>query len=155
VCPECRQLLVAFQLGGIEIDRCPACRSTWLDAGEMEGILRLAGAGPGPFSEALRAATGRRSRRRCPRCRRRLRGTGVPLPVSGLRPHATIEIDLCPRSHGLWLDPGEMQALVRAFATPGDAPAPPPLPLPAEDETLSGFFAELCRHDLSPALKGN
>ncbi len=33
--------MVAFELEGVEIDRCLACEGTWLDAGELELIVEL------------------------------------------------------------------------------------------------------------------
>ena len=39
--------MVAYELEGIEIDRCLCCDGVWLDAGELEMVTELAGADPG------------------------------------------------------------------------------------------------------------
>ena len=40
-CPACtRTLLLPKTHSGIEVDVCPNCRGIWLDAGELEHILR-------------------------------------------------------------------------------------------------------------------
>ncbi|NQU42494.1 zf-TFIIB domain-containing protein, partial [bacterium] len=44
---------MAFELEGVEIDRCPACGGTWLNAGEIEQIALKAGVTPGPLTRAL------------------------------------------------------------------------------------------------------
>ncbi|MBM4398173.1 MAG: zf-TFIIB domain-containing protein [Deltaproteobacteria bacterium] len=109
-CPQDGSPMLGYQLDGVELDSCARCGGTWLDAGEIEMIADMSGVAPGPLSAALRATRGRRrSDRRCPRCGARLdavvlRGRGEP-----------VEVDRCPRGHGLFLDPGEMAAVVAAF----------------------------------------
>ena len=81
----------------------------WLDAGELTWIAELAGAQPGKISECRRACRpGPRMDRRCPRCNRRLRAITVAV-------EDPIELDRCPKGHGLWFDAGEMQAVISAF----------------------------------------
>ncbi len=100
--------MIVFELQGVEIDHCPACRGTSLDAGELEMITELAGAHSGELSRALDLAReGRRTRRRCPRCPRRLRETFL-----GSDPEVTV--DHCPLAHGLWFDQGEMAQVIRS-----------------------------------------
>ncbi len=108
-CPVCRKPMVAFELEGVEIDRCVECGGTWLDAGELEIIAETAGAVRGALFEVMQNAKGQRhGRRRCPRCFRKLRvitmGTGK-----------TVEIDRCPEGDGLWFDRGEMEAFIKSF----------------------------------------
>ena len=52
MCPVCRRPMVAFELEGVEIDRCVGCEGTWLDAGELEVIAETAGASRGALFEA-------------------------------------------------------------------------------------------------------
>lgn len=109
MCPACQEPMVAFELYGVEIDRCVRCHGTWVDHGEVQLIAELAGVGPGGLTEALIAAEGGRSAgRRCPRCSRKLEvidvGEGTPL-----------EVDRCPGGCGLWFDDGEMQQLISRF----------------------------------------
>jgi Zn-finger nucleic acid-binding protein len=120
-------IVVEFQ--GVEVDHCLDCRGTWFDAGELELIVELAGCERSGLEEAL--ATGGRQtagQRRCPRCRARMHAwrTGEP----------PIELDRCPDGEGIWLDAGELAAVVRAYANEGEL-------------AMSEFFGDLFRHELS------
>ncbi len=121
--------MVAFELEGVEIDHCVACGGTWLDAGELEQITELAGVEPGGITAALQGAPAlRREKRRCPRCRRKME-------VIAVGAEKLIEIERCGRGHGLWLDRGEMKAVVAAFDE-------------GEEGELARFFADLYRSEL-------
>jgi Zn-finger nucleic acid-binding protein len=101
--------MVAFELEGVEIDRCVTCHGTWLDNGELQLIAQRAGVAPGGVTEALVAAQGARGgRRRCPRCLRRLE-------MIHLGQSSPLEIDRCPGGCGLWFDDGEMQQFIARF----------------------------------------
>jgi hypothetical protein len=39
-CPKCGQKLDEIEHNGILVDRCSGCRGVWLDAGEMEALVR-------------------------------------------------------------------------------------------------------------------
>jgi Zn-finger nucleic acid-binding protein len=111
MCPVCQQPLVAFELDGVEIDRCVRCEGLWLDAGELEWIAHMAHVPQGGLSEAASQAKGQRgSKGRCPRCRRRLRKVTLERPPG-------LEIDRCPQGDGLWFDRGEIEAFLAAFET--------------------------------------
>jgi len=121
VCQTCGGVLVAFELEGVEIDRCVECGGTWLDAGEIERISAMSRVDPGPLSQSLtRAASGAKSKRECPRCARALRSARIRAESggeSGAGPEtgACVEIDRCPAGHGYWFDPGEMRQLIQMF----------------------------------------
>ena len=126
--------MVSFEHEGVEIDRCLECGGTWLDAGELELLTELSGVEPGGLSRALQEATPvRRGRRRCPRCRRRLQLIEV---------ESHIELDRCRRGDGLWLDRGEMEAVVLSFAE-------------GEEGAVARFFADLYRSDLAIQPEGD
>ncbi len=132
MCPVCRTPMVAFEMDGVEVDRCVECGGTWLDAGEFISIAGLEDVPADSFSEALASARGvSRTRRRCPRCPRRLGEIEV-----GRDP--AVVLDRCPWGHGLWFDRGEMIALVRSFA--GDRRA-----------GVVGFLADVCQGDIPPS----
>lgn len=42
-CPVCKVTLQRSERQGIEIDYCPRCRGVWLDRGELDKIIELAG----------------------------------------------------------------------------------------------------------------
>jgi len=108
-CPACGEILIALELEGFEVDYCPACRGTWLDAGELDLIAERAGAADHNLEQELREARGsRHGGRRCPRCRARL-----DLVHAGCE--GRVELDRCPRGHGLWLDAGEIEHVIASF----------------------------------------
>lgn len=114
MCPQCRQPLIVLELRGVEVDYCLECHGTWLDAGELELLVELAGGRVGALPDAIReAGAGRAGGRRCPRCRRKMRC--VVFPGS-----PAVEIDHCPGGHGVWLDAGELAAIVRTHAGQDD-----------------------------------
>ncbi len=126
MCPDCREPLVVYELEGVEVDHCLACGGTWLDPGELEFLTEIEGVRSSELSQAMAAVkSGEKSKRRCPRCRRRLRAVflGQEKPV---------ELDRCPRCRGLWLDRGEMDAVISLFAG-------------GEEKAVSRFFADLYR----------
>ena len=106
MCPACREPLVVFELDGVEIDRCLKCGGTWLDAGEIDQLARLEGGKPDRMSaEIASAPAGKKGERRCIRC-------SVRMSVARVR---EVEIDRCPRGHGVWFDRDEIEALISAF----------------------------------------
>ena len=137
MCPRCHEPLVAFELEGVEIDRCAACGGTWLDAGELEWIAERAGVDPGTISRALDAQSqrGKQTDLRCPRCRRRMQQVTV-----GKQP--AVEVDRCRHQHGLWFDQGEMEKVIASFAE-------------GEQGAVARFFADLYHHDLRGQSKGD
>lgn len=127
--------MVAYELEGIEIDRCLRCDGVWLDAGELEMVTELAGADPGGLAAALDASHRiGRSKRHCPRCGRKMRLVQVGQ-------EATLELDRCPVGHGLWFDRGELEKLIADFEN-------------GEEGAVARFFADLFHYDLESAPEG-
>ncbi len=59
-CPLCTDTaLVMADRQGVEIDYCPQCRGVWLDRGELDKLIALAGPA-GPSSPVAGPATARR-----------------------------------------------------------------------------------------------
>ncbi len=128
--------MVAFELEGVEIDRCLACEGTWLDAGELELIVELSGVPTGELTAAIEGLEEQqRTRRRCPRCPRRLRRVQI-----GKRDE--IELDHCPNRCGLWFDRGELAAVIDSYAE-------------GEKGAVAHFFADLYRHEYDSNEKGD
>ena len=129
MCPKCKEPLIIVEFQGVEVDHCLDCHGTWFDAGELELVTEMAGAPPGRLAAALKAnAADQTGQRRCPRCNRRMLVTHVGQPA--------IELDCCPQGDGLWLDAGELAAVVRAFSQ-------------SEDSVVAEFFGDLFRHELT------
>ena len=100
-CPVCQKSMVILEFHSVEMDFCPSCEGCWLDRGELGLII----SGTPDLPDEFKLAGERKSERRCPRCERRMR--------AGLLPATQVEVDVCDRQHGLWLDKGELQAIVR------------------------------------------
>jgi Zn-finger nucleic acid-binding protein len=127
--------MIACELEGVEIDQCLECRGVWLDAGELEMLTELAGVKPGPLTDALQTSRRLgRGRRRCPRCKRKMRRVSVGQKTP-------VELDRCPMGHGLWFDRGELEALTANFDE-------------GEEGAVAKFFADLFRHDLESSPEG-
>jgi Zn-finger nucleic acid-binding protein len=103
MCPVCKEPLIVFELDGVEIDRCLRCSGTWLDAGEILQLARMRNGLPDRLEAAItQAGEGRKSERLCVRCSARMREIQVN----------SVDIDRCPRGHGLWFDRSEMETLI-------------------------------------------
>ena len=89
-CPrDGTELTARIYEANIEIDECPACKGTFLDQGELEGI-----------QSAIE--------KDCPKC-----GASMERRRYGLGSQTVI--DACPQGHGLWLDRGELEELERFY----------------------------------------
>jgi Zn-finger nucleic acid-binding protein len=105
MCPACGEILVTFELEGIEADHCVACKGTWLDAGELEEIIDRSGGNTALVGEKVKAAgAAKPGKRSCVRCRAKLSGVTF----------GAIEFDRCPYGHGIWFDKGEMADAVKS-----------------------------------------
>ena len=112
MCPACKEPMVVFELDGVEIDRCLRCAGTWLDTGEVLQLSRLHGDSARKLGAAIAQAGGEKSGdRRCARCSAKMRIVTIN----------DIEIDRCPRGHGLWFDRSEMETLIASFKEGEDA----------------------------------
>lgn len=97
-------MVVAFDQ--IEVDVCPSCQGLWLDRGELDLLLARGGQKAADWA----VETSEPGKRRCPHCRRAL----LHGPILGTH----IDVDFCPHQHGLWLDKGELQAVIAQRAPP-------------------------------------
>ena len=107
-CPRCRKPLIGIAFDGVEVDACPPC-GLWLDAGELEALARRHGAIPlAPVLTSVKA-----ERTDCCRCRE----------ASVLLRHAAsgILVDRCRQGCGIWLDRGELEAILAAEGTANGA----------------------------------
>ena len=113
VCPKCDAQLFSLRFKDVEVDFCDRCRGLWLDAGELEALMRLTGAAANDPLLAFQnqaGATPRSRKHLCPRCDQTLREVAVPRPGA-----EALRLDRCPRGHGLWFDANELRQLLALF----------------------------------------
>lgn len=94
---------------GIEIHRCIGCAGLWLDPGELDAMVD----DPGPREanvadlregmKDLRIPGGPVRYRKCPRC-------SQVMNRRNFGSHSGVIVDEC-RQHGMYLDPGEFEAI--------------------------------------------
>jgi Zn-finger nucleic acid-binding protein len=113
VCPKCDVPLFILHFRDLDVDFCHQCRGLWLEAGELEAIMKRTGA---QTTDPLlkfqnQPGTERKGRPHlCPRCDTALHEIQVEHPGS-----PTLTLDKCPRGHGLWFDDHELQQLLAMF----------------------------------------
>jgi Zn-finger nucleic acid-binding protein len=88
--------MIILEYMEVEIDYCPSCAGCWLDQGELDLILETSG----NMYDLSRFKFSPKSKRRCPRCRKKMH--------ADLFPNTNIEVDICPHDGGIWLDRGEL-----------------------------------------------
>ena len=149
-CPDCDGHLVILEFQGIEVDHCPACGGTWLDADDLGEIEFQAGATAGSLARLLtgradsKATAGHEhehghkhghdhdhehGHRHCPRC-------GRHMVVDTVGEADPVQIDRCPRGCGFWYDRGELKRLI-ACHKDGD------------ESVVAEFFMQMLRDTLS------
>ncbi len=103
VCPKCDCSLLILRLADAELDFCDRCRGLWLDTGEIE---ILAGDTHSPLLKSLRDQPGSPTPQKhlCPRCDAAL----VEFTVPGTK----LQLDRCPKGHGLWFDADELEQIL-------------------------------------------
>jgi len=101
--------MIVVEYHDIELDHCASCKGVWFDSGELELLLKSAGAETTPsllaeLATHPEAATSEK-KRKCPICGRKMKKT---------KPHEGPElvIDVCQRGDGLWFDGGEVAQLI-------------------------------------------
>lgn len=107
LCPRDRSSMESEAVGRVVIDRCGRCGGIWLDAGELESLVKD---GPGGALWAdIGPAVQSRTRAQlgallCPRDGRELQAV-----EHDQQKH--VEVDRCARCRGMFLDVGELADL--------------------------------------------
>jgi len=101
ICPHCNELMVIVEYQQTEIDYCFSCHGIWLDQGELELLFQQ----PENKLDLSAAKAFKKSNRRCPHCRKKM--------VKGNFPETAVEVDICRRDGGIWLDQGEILNIAR------------------------------------------
>ncbi|PKK89545.1 MAG: hypothetical protein CVV64_14150 [Candidatus Wallbacteria bacterium HGW-Wallbacteria-1] len=123
LCPRCSQNLDARDLLGVEIDLCSKCGGIWFDKGEISRISMRSGfensdileqlkkRAPAHVTEVDRTAScsweSGGSKPNCPACSGQL----------DIIVYEGVEIDICPKCRGVWLDNGEFADILNRFRT--------------------------------------
>ena len=115
-CPGCGHALEGAQLDRVAIHDCASCDGMWFERDELHRAEANADRWIGwidvdVFGAA--AATSRRSGRRCPVCGEEMATLEYP--------HSQVRIEACRTHHGIWLDKGEFDRIVKALDDLTDA----------------------------------
>lgn len=106
-CPVCKtDTLLSMDHEGVTLDFCSGCKGVWFDEGEtafyVETTVDV------PHLDTM-IASGRPSAKECPRC-------AVELTTIRYLPDATLELDVCGKCRGIYLDRGELPQLEKLAA---------------------------------------
>lgn len=104
-CPRDRTKLVAEKHKDVTVDACPKCKGIFLDKNELKKLT-----GDADLNKYLRDMVGYDvdSQLLCPSC-------GGLMDLEAVR---GVEVEVCLTCFGLWLDAGELEALVAAKGKP-------------------------------------
>jgi len=109
ICPQCGTAMIVLELDNTEIDHCFSCGGVWLDIGELEKLMEDYSKGMVWLTELIPAEESTESRLKCPICQKEMEKL-----VWDLKEPVTV--DRCP-DHGIWLDNGELAAIIRQGAS--------------------------------------
>jgi Zn-finger nucleic acid-binding protein len=96
-CPRCKAELRVEDYKGIEVDRCPQCQGMWLDYGELDQLEDQVLDEDEVKGTLVYGSV--RGELPCPKC-------GAPMTSFRYRAN-NLELDLCEKGHGTWLDAEE------------------------------------------------
>ena len=115
-CPKCPGMLREITIGDVKVDICWICEGIWFDKGELEKILKsdssdfqLDNLGQAEMDGKEAAHLKKEINDKigvCPRCEEKTK-----LQKEEYLPNKKLEIDICPKGHGIWLDGEEVQLL--------------------------------------------
>ena len=109
-CPDDAQPLLKLTDGPVPFVHCGQCAGLWFDWPAIERA-HIARAAIPAASRRVPAASQRAVPRQCPAC----------APLQGIAVEG-IEIDRCPSCRGVWLDPGEYDAVRVRLRAPRASP---------------------------------
>lgn len=134
-CPRDGTTLASVEILKLQLDKCPRCGGLWCDCGEMERLrdARIEGIEQvleRKYPDAAVHEGDTKAYMRCPRCEE----------ARLLRHHYTyvnpVEVDRCESCSGVWLDAGELDAIIGEKAR---------LEQEADLERLRTFLAAVAR----------
>lgn len=115
-CPKCLGRLQEKYMEKIKIDVCFVCEGIWFDSGEFEEIIKRDSRNfdflnvdrdefDGKEAEDLKDEFDKKIGE-CPKC-----ADGTLLEPEKYEGVKKVNVDICPKGHGLWLDGGEIHQL--------------------------------------------
>lgn len=99
-CPRCdKQDLVSRDVKGKDfaLDICPSCHGAWFDRGELERAI------PEAEHELDVPDDAEKGTGECPKC--------WAMMYTFIYPGTYVQVDMCGRCNGLWLDAGEIKEI--------------------------------------------
>lgn len=109
-CPRCTYPLSIYTHGETELDHCRRCGGNFVEAGESTALL-APDAEPSKWKESFAAKSLGNTQIMCPKDGTVLEGFEVEFDDK------KVEVDVCDKCHGMWLDKGEaatLQQIARA-----------------------------------------
>jgi len=104
-CPRCTFALTSTSQGTIELDHCDRCGGTFFDAGEARMTMGDA-TEPSTWVEKNFARSLGESKLRCPAAHGPMEAYDLGID------HLQVEVDVCPKCKGLWLDRSEVKQFI-------------------------------------------
>ncbi len=95
--------MITLELEDVEIDYCPDCGGIWLDAGELELLLKEPDKAKSLLDSFRIDSESDEKIWKCPICDKKMQ----KIVVGSSKP--VLLIDKCRRGDGLWFDKGELQ----------------------------------------------
>ena len=112
-CPACKEPMVVLELDEVEIDHCVSCRGIWLDGGELELLLDDSAGKENFLSSFTTQGSTSEKPLKCPICDKRMEKVLCGEP-------GIVRIDRCGKGDGIWLDEGELEAILKLASIAGD-----------------------------------
>lgn len=112
-CPNCSGKMEPSNASGVQTHTCLYCNGIWICRGSMDELLAIEGMSERCRNLLTDNTDASPTRKRCPSC-----------ADSAMRALAVgdVEIDFCKSCHGIFLDEGEIRALLPKSHSPKDNP---------------------------------
>jgi len=109
-CPACKNELSQLSAKGISLDECENCKGAWFDRDELRKLKDktdsdLRWLDFDVFAETAEKFKTGSEGRQCPKCGEMM--SSLAYEKSG------VVIDKCGKCHGVWLDSGEFEKIIR------------------------------------------
>jgi Zn-finger nucleic acid-binding protein len=106
ICPKCQAKMVASDSADLPLYRCQGCEGYWIDTSVVEYLMQRSGlsAAVSPVATQARSSQGTVTDVKCPNCKPTLLDR---------HNHDGIEFEWCSDCRGLFLEPGELDALAQ------------------------------------------